>query len=89
MGDPWYKPEIGPRLKPAMLDFYKTYVGLTGDALIDHLHNIVGLSLHPTPSLAGDFILNPSYLLTLTYTLPPFLQRDRAWPLGEYPCIGQ
>lgn len=89
MGVPWYKPEIGPRLKPAMLDFYKTYVGLTGEALIDHLHNIVGLSLHSTSSLAGDFILNPSCLLTLTYTLPPLLQRDRAWPLGEYPCIGQ
>ena len=41
MGSPWYKPNIGPRLKPVIKTVYETWSGLTGDVLLDHLHCIV------------------------------------------------
>ena len=37
----WYKPQIGPRLKPLIVQVFKRWSGLTGDALINHLHSIV------------------------------------------------
>lgn len=42
MNSPWYKPNIGPRLKPVIRRVYETWSGLSGDELIDHLHYIVG-----------------------------------------------
>lgn len=38
---PWYKPDIGPRLKPAIKAVYEKWIDLTGDELTRHLHNIV------------------------------------------------
>ncbi|MCJ1356350.1 MAG: hypothetical protein MMC33_006345 [Icmadophila ericetorum] len=52
---PWYKPNIGPRLKPMIRRVCETWAGIVGKELETHLHCI----------------------------------RDQAWPLGEYPCIGE
>ncbi|MCJ1264609.1 hypothetical protein MMC22_004482 [Lobaria immixta] len=36
----WDKPDIGPRLKPAIKAVYENWSDLTGDELTRHLHNI-------------------------------------------------
>lgn len=41
----WYKPDIGPRLKPVTKAVYENWSDLTGDELTRHLHNIVGSDL--------------------------------------------
>jgi hypothetical protein len=41
---PWYRAEIGPRLKPSVRDFYKSYVKLEGQELLGHLYSIVSPS---------------------------------------------
>ena len=47
----WYKPDIGPRLKPAIEQVYKEWSGLAEDELVIHLHKIVGQgSLPQLPS---------------------------------------
>jgi hypothetical protein len=40
----WYRAEIGPRLKPSAREFYKNYVKLEGNELLDHLYAIVRLN---------------------------------------------
>ena len=42
---PWYKKDIGPRLKPATRNLYKDYSGLVDDEIVPHLHAIVRLQL--------------------------------------------
>jgi len=42
---PWYRTEIGPRLKPSVREFYKNYVKLEGKELLDHLYAIVSSSV--------------------------------------------
>ena len=37
----WYKPDIGPRLKPKTRKLFETWSGLAGDDLIAHLHHVV------------------------------------------------
>ena len=71
---PWYKHDIGPRLKPSTRALYRDYSGLKDDEIVDHLKAIVRLISIP-------LIYNK---LTRLYQ-----QRQRAWPLGEYPCIGR
>lgn len=41
---PWYRAEIGPRLRPSVKEFYKNYVKLEGQELLDHLYAIVSPS---------------------------------------------
>ena len=41
---PYYIAEIGPRLKPAIEDLFKSWSGLAGDVLKKHLHTIVSSS---------------------------------------------
>ena len=41
---PFYKRDIGPRLKPAIVNVYQTWCGLTDDSLQTRLHNIVSLT---------------------------------------------
>ena len=38
---PYYIPEIGPRLKPAIKEVFDKWSGLSGDSLIKHLYTIV------------------------------------------------
>ena len=59
---PWYKQDIGPRLKPAMRDLYKNYSGLADDEIIPHLHAIVR-SLKPPSSTFPMPRLTPSFLV--------------------------
>lgn len=40
-GVPWYKTEIGPRLKPSTRRLYQTYSGIADDEIVAHLHSIV------------------------------------------------
>ena len=70
---PWYKPEIGPRLKPVTKDVYERWSGLSGDELKTHLHIIVC-----SPILFCPY--------SDTHSRD---QRDKAWPIDEYPCIGE
>src|SRR5277367_1506134 len=42
---PWYRAEIGPRLKPSAREFYKNYIKLEGKELLDHLYAIVSSSV--------------------------------------------
>lgn len=44
---PWYKSDIGPRLKPEVRSFYEEYTGKSGDALIEHLYAVVSLCGSP------------------------------------------
>lgn len=37
----WYKPEIGPRLKPDIRNFIERYCGLAEDEVEDRLYSIV------------------------------------------------
>ncbi|MCJ1270149.1 hypothetical protein MMC22_010045 [Lobaria immixta] len=37
---PSYKADIGPRLKPATRDLYRTYSGVPDDEIVNHLHSI-------------------------------------------------
>ena len=37
--------DIGPRLKPSIIDFYRKWTGLSGDALLSHLYGVVSLRL--------------------------------------------
>ena len=55
---PWYKAEIGPRLKPVIRRVYETWSGLIDDELIGHLHDIVcdNLSLLPVVARSNGFI---------------------------------
>lgn len=41
---PWYKKDIGPRLKPVIEEAYLKWTGLSGDALRARLHDIVSIS---------------------------------------------
>ena len=41
---PWYKADIGPRLKPQIRDLYEKRTGLKGDELITHIHQIVRIN---------------------------------------------
>lgn len=75
----WFQPEIGPRLKPSIQFVFREWSGLTSEELESHLHRIVS-------SVAKHQHLNlPLYHALLT-TRP--LQREQAWPLGEFPCTG-
>ena len=38
---PWYKPEIGPRLKPRARKLFEIYSGINPNDLEEHLHTIV------------------------------------------------
>ncbi len=38
---PWYKHDIGPRLKPATRALYRDYSGIKDDEIVDHLYSIV------------------------------------------------
>ena len=38
---PWYKHDIGPRLKPASRAIYRDFSGLKDDDIVDHLHAIL------------------------------------------------
>lgn len=40
---PWYKHDIGPRLKPATRTLYRDYSGLNDDDIVEHPHSIVRL----------------------------------------------
>lgn len=38
---PWYKPEIGARLKPETVEFFEAYSKIPRSELEEHLHKIV------------------------------------------------
>lgn len=44
---PWYAKDIGPRLKPVIEEAYLNWTGLSGDALITRLHDIVNTLSQP------------------------------------------
>lgn len=75
----WFQPEIGPRLKPSIEFVFRQWGGIKSEELESHLHRIVG-------SPAKHEHLNLPLYHALLITSP--LQREQAWPLGEFPCIG-
>ena len=68
----YYIADIGPRLKPNVIDLFRKWTGLSGDALLSHLHGIV------------SFRVPQSICSALTV----HSQRDRAWLIAPYPCVG-
>ena len=41
----WYRNDIGPRLKPDTRNLLETYAGISGEELMEHLHNVVSRTL--------------------------------------------
>ena len=37
----WYRNDIGPRLSDETRALFETYSGISGEELIEHLHNVV------------------------------------------------
>ena len=61
---PWYIEGLGARLKPSVRAFYEAYTGLEGEALENHLHEIV----HPS---SATTILEPLTTLTESSAMKP------------------
>nr|POE51694.1 methyltransferase trt5 [Quercus suber] len=69
----WYEPEL-PELQPDARELLEKHSGLAPTAVEPHIYAIV------SP--------RPSSQLVLMIIIPPHEQRDKAWQIFPYPCIG-
>ena len=81
---PFFRDKIGPRLKPQTRLLFEKYSGIAPEEVEAHLYAIVSIFCERLISIRDPLPLNSNN--TLTYGLE---QRDRAWSLQKYPCVGQ
>ena len=75
---PWYAPEIS-QISPAARELFENYSHVPAERVIPHILEVVSLP-YLLPFILSNFVKAKALY---------FIQRNRAWDIWPYPCIGQ